>query len=144
MFRPRSNAHSLACKLLFEVPLRQRILFVLTLPEDCHHPPAISVVHQLNTIDPSLKRFRVARCVARFVGTENVRNLAKRFQLSCNLLFIETLFIKERFRSGDVVIDAQSTRTITTCLACISWNQTSTRHEQGPHAIPVTLLSSRP
>src|SRR6266478_1285633 len=135
---------AIACKLLLEILLRQRILFVLTLPEDRHHPPAVSVVHQLNAIDPSLKRFRVAWCVARFVSTENVRNLAKRFQLPCSLLLIETLFFKERLRSGDVVIDAQSTRTITACLPWISWNQASTRYEQGSHAIPVALFSRRP
>src|SRR5260370_37265854 len=144
MFRLRSTAHSLACKLLFEVPLRQRILFVLTLPENCHHPPACSVVHQLNAIDPSLKRFRVSESVARFVGTEDVRNPAKGFEPPCNLLFIKTLLIEERFRSGDVVIDAQNARTITACLSWIGRNQTSARHQQGPHPIPVPLLSRRP
>src|SRR6266404_1021594 len=141
---PLRSERAIACKLLLEVSLRQRILFVFTLPENCHHPPAVSVVHQLNAIDPSLKRFRVVRRMARFVGTENVRNLPKRFQLPTNLLFIETLFIKEGFRSGDVVINAQSTGSITSCLLWISWNQTSTRHEQGPHAIPVAFLSRRP
>ncbi len=61
--------------LVFEVSVRQRVLFVFAFPEDGHHPPTLAVIHQLNAVDAALKRLRIVFIVTRFVGAEDVRDI---------------------------------------------------------------------
>lgn len=74
------TAHRLLLTIL-QILLRHWMLLVFALPEDCYHPPATAVVHQLNTIYAALKWLRIARGVPRFVGAESVNDLAKLFRL---------------------------------------------------------------
>jgi len=80
--------------LSFQILLRRWILLVLALPKDRHDQPALAVVHQLNAIYAALKGARIVGAVARFVGTEDVRDLAEYFNLARRLAFVESLLFK--------------------------------------------------
>ena len=82
-------------RLFFEVLLRQRIFLVFSLPEYSDDPPTLAVIHQLHAVNSTLKRFRVVRTVARFVGAENVSNVAKHFRLPRCLLFVKAFLLKK-------------------------------------------------
>src|SRR6266496_345092 len=114
---------------LLEVFLWQRIFFVLTLPENCYHPPAISVVHQLETIDAALKGFRVTGRMTRLISAEHMRDLAKVFHFPRGLFFVEPLLFKTRFRSRDVIIDTKCASTIASRWPWACRNQPSAGHE---------------
>ena len=81
---------------MLEVSFGQRILFVLTLPEDRHNPPALAVVHQLNAVDTSLKRLRIIWSVARLIGTEDVSYLAEHLCLP-RCFFLVKAFLLEKW-----------------------------------------------
>src|SRR5205809_5313079 len=80
--------------------------FVFTFPIDGDDPPASSVVHQCDAVDASRKR-RLVFGVARLVGAPDMRDTVPGFDTVGGGRLIETLFVKERFGPGYVVLHAQ-------------------------------------
>ncbi len=78
-----------------EIHRRNRILRILSLPEDRHNPPTLAVIHQLNAVDAALKRFRVVLRMPRFVSAEDVRDIAEALDLPRSLALEKSFLLKQ-------------------------------------------------
>src|SRR5947207_2762408 len=67
--RPQSSALKIFC--------RQRLPRVFVLPIDRENPPALSVVEQLDAVDPAHKWLDIVRIVTRFVGAPHMCDLTE-------------------------------------------------------------------
>jgi hypothetical protein len=115
--------------VFFQILLRQWILFIFTLPEDCHNPPTSAVVHQLNTVDATGKGFLFG-LVARFIGAERMHNLAERLRLARDFGFKKALLLQVWTTRHDVIIDGQNTCAVATRLPRSSRDQACAGYEE--------------
>src|SRR6266496_3288863 len=118
MVRPHLPAvpHSvplLICLPFLQVFFWQGIFLILAQPEDCYDPPALPVIHQLNTIDAALERFTVFGSMPGLIGAEDVSNLAEQLRLASNFRFKKTILLKNRICSLDVLLHGEGSRSIT-------------------------------
>ena len=141
--------------VVFEVFLRQHCLLRLTFPEDTDDPPSLTVVHQLDAIDSTLKRLRVFLLMARFVGAKGLRDVPVLLCAACYFSLEESVLFKELAATGNIIIRGEGTRTIL-FLACqrsvgstagrsarTRRNQPRARCEKRAKSIPIAFLACR-
>jgi hypothetical protein len=80
------------------------------LPVNVNYPPALSVVEHLNAVDAAHKRFGIVLVVARLINAPDMGYVAKLFGAPRDLLFVESVLLKERFDARDEAFDVQYLR----------------------------------
>src|SRR5207249_11568862 len=82
----------------------------LWLPVNVHDPPTLSVVEKLNAVDAAHKRLGIVFVMAGFINAPDMGDVAKLFRAPRDLLFVESILLKERFDARDESVDVQNLR----------------------------------
>ena len=91
-----------------------------TLPEDADDPPSIAVEEKLKTINPARKGLGVYWVVARFVGAEDLHDVAVAVGVARYFFFEESIFLEVSIAKGDELLEREGVSREICAVFCVA------------------------